>query len=119
MLSRCFLALVITKFLTMSILLFFVASLPRRGKTKCLYWKRKRDAHPTKVEIEIPPELKRIVGANNTQFISEASYLMKQLMPLDVEKWDDIQPDKKRKYFMKLKVCTVRLTLSCPLMFSK
>ena len=79
----------------MFVSLIFLASLPRRGKTKCLYWKRKRDAHPAKVEIEIPPELKRIVGTNSTQFISEASYLMKQLMPLDVEKWDDIQPEKK------------------------
>jgi len=40
----------------MSISLIFVASLPRRGKTKCLYWKRKRDAHPAKVVIEISPK---------------------------------------------------------------
>ncbi|VFQ66888.1 unnamed protein product [Cuscuta campestris] len=74
-----------------------------RGKTKCQNWKRKRDIIPNKVEIEIPPELNRVVGMNSTQFISEASYLMKQCMPLDVEDWGHIHPDKKRKYFMKLK----------------
>jgi len=83
-----------------------LASSPKRGKTKCQSWKRKREVDPTKVEIEIPIELKRVVGKNSTQFVSEASYLMKQYMPLDVEKWDDIHPDKKRKYFMKLKLLT-------------
>ena len=83
-----------------------LASSPKRGKTKCQSWKRKREVDSTKVEIEIPIELKRVVGKNSTQFVSEASYLMKQYMPLDMEKWDDIHPDKKRKYFMKLKVLT-------------
>ena len=70
----------------------------KRGKIKC---QRKREVDSRKVEIEIPVELKQVVGKNSTQFISEASYLMKQYMLLDVEKWNDIHPNKKIKYFMK------------------
>ena len=85
---------------------------PRRGKTKCQKWRRKREADQRPVDIEIPPELMRVVVYNSTQFISEASYLMKQCMPLDVEKWGHIHADKKRKFLMKLKVFTLSLTLS-------
>lgn len=44
-----------------------------------------------------------VVGTNSAQFVTEASYLMKRCIPLNVEKWDHIHIDKKRKFFMKLK----------------
>ena len=59
------------------IFLFFVATTPKCGKTKCQVWKRKRDVNPRKVEIELPAELGHVVGSNSVQFVSEASYLMK------------------------------------------
>jgi len=82
--------------------LSILASSPKQWKTKCQSWKRRREVDLSKVEIEIPVELKRVVGKNSTQFVSKASYLMKQYMPLDMEKWDDIHPDKKRKFFYEI-----------------
>ena len=87
-----------------SYLIFTIGSLSKRGKTKCQIWKRKRDANPRNVEVELPVELGRAVGPNSAQFVTEASYLMKRCMPLNIEKWHHIHADKKRKFFMKLKV---------------
>ena len=64
------------------------------------------------MDNEIPLKFMHVVSNNGTQFISEAGYLMKECMSLDVGKWIRIHEDKKRQFFMKLKVFTLLLTLS-------
>ena len=86
-----------------SYLIFTIGSSSKCGKTKCQIWKRKRDADSAKVEVELPVELGGAVGTNSVQFVAEASYLMKRCMPLNVEKWDHIHANKKRKFFYKTK----------------
>ena len=81
-------------------------------KIECQSWKRKRDVDRRKVEIEIPIKFKQVIGKNSTQFISKANYLMKQYMPLDLEKWDDIQPNKKKKVHYKIEGFDLALSSS-------
>ncbi|XP_050231441.2 uncharacterized protein LOC126680365 [Mercurialis annua] len=46
----------------------------KRGKTRGAKWKKKRDLEKTRVHIDIPPCLQRVVGPNAQQFITETSY---------------------------------------------
>lgn len=42
--------------------------------------------------IEIPEELRRVVGTNAQQFITETAQIIKQNAPLNVEKWSKMPP---------------------------
>ena len=94
-----------------SYLICTIGSSSKRGKTKYQIWKRKRDANPERVEVELPVELGHVVGTNSAQFVTEASYLMKRCMPLNVEKWDHIHADEKQKFFMQIKVSFTNYSL--------
>ncbi|XP_055962183.1 uncharacterized protein LOC126680194 isoform X2 [Mercurialis annua] len=69
----------------------------KRGKTRGAKWKEKRDLEKTRVHIDIPPCLQRVVGPNAQQFITETSYIVKQYCPLNVPNWAAINKDKKKK----------------------
>ncbi|XP_055960132.1 uncharacterized protein LOC126661883 [Mercurialis annua] len=76
----------------------------KRGKTRGAKWKKKRDLEKTRVTIEIPPCLRRVVGPNAHQFITETSYIVKQYCPLNVPNWAAISEDRKKKLMDAVKV---------------
>ncbi|XP_065873902.1 uncharacterized protein [Euphorbia lathyris] len=53
----------------------------KRGNTRGAKWKKIRDRKGGRVEIDIPPCLRRVVGEHAQQFITETSY-MRMLMRL-------------------------------------
>lgn len=63
-----------------------------RGKTIGLKWAKKRKEEKAKPAIEIPEELRRVVGTNAQQFITETAQIIKQNAPLNVEKWSKMPP---------------------------
>nr|CAD1842575.1 unnamed protein product [Ananas comosus var. bracteatus] len=51
---------------------------------------KKRKSEKVKPSLEIPKDLRRVVGDNAQQFITETSQIVKQHAPLNVEKWSKI-----------------------------
>ncbi|XP_020080215.1 uncharacterized protein LOC109703893 [Ananas comosus] len=63
-----------------------------RGKTIGLKWAKKRKEEKAKPAIEIPEDLRRVVGTNSQQFITETAQIIRQNAPLNVEKWSKMPP---------------------------
>ncbi|XP_020092838.1 uncharacterized protein LOC109713250 [Ananas comosus] len=61
-----------------------------RGQTMGIKWAKKRKSEKVKPSLEIPKDLRRVVGDNAQQFITETSQIVKQHAPLNVEKWSKI-----------------------------
>ncbi|GMG99141.1 hypothetical protein Nepgr_000981 [Nepenthes gracilis] len=76
---------------------------PIRGRTRCVKWKSKRDDNPAPVKIDLPSSLRRIVGENAQQFITEISYLVKQYCPINVDNWKQMDAHIKMKLMQKVK----------------
>ncbi|OAY83819.1 hypothetical protein ACMD2_06269 [Ananas comosus] len=63
-----------------------------RGKTIGLKWVQKRKEEKAKPAIEIPEDLRQVVGTNSQQFITETAQIIRQNAPLNVEKWSKMPP---------------------------
>ncbi|KAL2922274.1 UvrABC system protein B [Bienertia sinuspersici] len=55
-----------------------------------LKYKKLRQVHPGKVNVNIPSSLGAAVGDHALQFIKECSDWVKEICPLNVEKWSDM-----------------------------
>ncbi|XP_065873885.1 uncharacterized protein [Euphorbia lathyris] len=81
----------------------------KRGNTRGAKWKKIRDRKGGRVEIDIPPCLRRVVGEHAQQFITETSYMVKQILPLKALKWTDIDYDLREKLMDKVYRMLMRL----------
>ncbi|KAL2933899.1 Oxysterol-binding protein-related protein 1 [Bienertia sinuspersici] len=66
---------------------------PFRGPSRALKYKKLRQVQPGKVSVNIPSSLGAAVGDHALQFIGECSDWVKEICPLNVEKWSDMPED--------------------------
>ena len=77
---------------------------PFRGPSRALKYKKLRQAQSGKVKVEIPSSLGAAVGDRALQFVGECSDWVKEICPLNVNKWSDMTSSILDELYGKIKV---------------
>ncbi|XP_048491085.2 uncharacterized protein LOC104889305 [Beta vulgaris subsp. vulgaris] len=76
---------------------------PFRGPSRALKYKKLRQVQPRKISVDIPSSLGAAVGEHALLFIGECSDWVKEMCPLNVEKWSDMPEDVIDRLYGKIK----------------
>lgn len=77
------------------------------GRHMGIKWAKMRKSEQTKPSLQIPRDLRRVVGGNAQQFITETSQIVKQHAPLNVDKWSKIPTYTIDKMFQLVNVISI------------
>lgn len=76
-----------------------------RGQTQGIKWKKERNHKlGVKPSLRITKDMKRIVGENTNQFITEVGNWVRTMLPLRCRRWNDMDAEHKQRLFNKIKV---------------
>ncbi|KAK8913896.1 E3 ubiquitin-protein ligase UPL2 [Platanthera zijinensis] len=64
-----------------------------RGPTIGLEWSKRRQNNLERVDVQLPAELRRLVGYRAQELITKSGRYVRQNAPLNVEKWSEIPTD--------------------------
>lgn len=64
-----------------------------RGPTTGIGWSKRKYHCTEKVEVQIPADLRRIVGERSQELITRSGRIVRLYAPLNVEKWAHIPTD--------------------------